>query len=92
MLRGERAAFKIDPEYSYAEKGCPLQPPPGMPRDASYVLDIQLVNWYFKRGVKVVGEEGVILRLTQESESWEHPRPPFEVCRQRLVFLLDLAR
>ena len=79
MRRKERAAFKIDPEFSYAEKGCTLSPPPGMARDALLVLDIQLVNWYSKKSVKAIGEDGVVLRTTKASESWEHPLPPFEV-------------
>ena len=86
MLRGERAAFKIDPEYSYAEKGSSFQPPAGMSPDASLVLDIQLVNWYPKKHVKSLGEDGVILRTIQASESWEHPRPPFEVSSCALCF------
>ena len=41
---------------------------------------MQLVNWYSKQaGVKALGDAGVIKRTTRESESWEHPRPPFEV-------------
>lgn len=79
MLKGERSAFRIDPEYSYAEKGCQYKPPEGMSKDSALVLDFQLVNWYSKDSVKPVGEDGVILRRVKSSDSWEHPRPPFEV-------------
>ena len=80
MTKGERAAFQISPEYSYAQKGCQVRPPAGMPADASIVIDMQLVNWYSKKaGVKALGDAGVIKRTTRESESWERPRPPFEV-------------
>lgn len=79
MLKGERSAFRIDPEYSYAEKECSFQPPQGMTKESALVLDIQLVNWYPKKGVKSVGEDGIVLRTTSPSESWEHPRAPFEV-------------
>ena len=79
MLKGERAVFKIAPEYSFAQKGCQVEPPKGMSRDAALMLDFQLVNFYRKGEVKAVGEHGVVLRTLTASESWEHPRPPFEV-------------
>lgn len=79
MLKGERSVFKIAPEFSYAQKGCLLNPPGGVSRDAALMLDIQLVNFYRKSEVKAVGEDGVILRTLKASQSWEHPRPPFEV-------------
>ena len=79
MLRGERAAFRIAPELSFAQKECSLKPPKGMSAEADLVIDIQLVHWYRKGQVRAVGEDGVILRTTKGSESWEHPRPPFEV-------------
>lgn len=79
MLEGERAVFKIAPVYSYAQKGCLVDPPKGISRDAALMLDIQLVNFYRKGEVKAVGEGGVILRTLKASESWEHPRAPFEV-------------
>jgi hypothetical protein len=45
-----------------------------------FVFDIQLVNWYPKTGVRVLGETGdVVKRVVKESESWETPRAPFEV-------------
>lgn len=79
MLRGERAAFRIAPELSFAQKECSLKPPKGMSAEADLVIDIQLVHWYRKGQVRAVGDDGVILRTTKGSESWEHPRPPFEV-------------
>ena len=41
MTKGERAAFQISPEYSYAQKGCQVKPPAGVPADASVVIDMQ---------------------------------------------------
>ena len=79
MLQGERAAFKIAPELSFAQKDCHLDPPGGVSAEADLVIDIQLVSWYKKAGVKAVGDNGVIMRTLKSSESWEHPRPPFEV-------------
>jgi len=79
MLKGERSVFKIAQEFSYAQKGCQVEPPRGFSRDAALMIDIQLVNFYRKGEVKAVGEEGVIMRILKASQSWEHPRPPFEV-------------
>lgn len=79
MLRGERAAFRIAPELSFGQKDCQLKPPKGMSAEADLVIDIQLVQSYDKAKVRAVGDDGVILRTTKGSESWEHPRPPFEV-------------
>ena len=87
MLKGERAVFKVAPEYSFAQKGCQVDPPKGMARDAALMLDIQLVNFYRKGEVKTVGEHGVILRTLKASESWEHPRPPFEVGNSSMQIL-----
>ena len=79
MLRGERAAFKIAPELSFGQKDCRLQPPKGVSAEADLVIDLQLVNWYRKAEVRTVGDEGLIVRTLRSSDSWEHPRPPFEV-------------
>lgn len=79
MLLGERAAFQIAPELSLAQKGCQIKPPEGVSLEADLVLDFQLVLWYSKSNVKPVGDEGVIIRTLKSSDSWEHPRPPFEV-------------
>lgn len=83
MLLGERAVFRISPEYSFAQKSCNLVPPKGVSPDASLLIDIQLVNWYHKsKGVKPLGESGVIKRTFKETDSWEHPQPAFEVLIQ----------
>lgn len=79
MLQGERAAFKIAPELSLAQQGCRIQPPKGVSAEADLVIDLQLLHWYSKGEVKTVGDEGVIMRTLRGSDSWEHPRPPFEV-------------
>lgn len=79
MLRGERSAFKIAPELSFAEKGCQMKPPKGVSAEADLVIDMQVVHWYPKGQVRALGDNGVILRTLKSSESWEHPRAPFEV-------------
>ena len=81
MLKGERAAFKFSPEYSYAQKGCEIPPPAGVPGDAALLFDIQLVNWHPAASVKVAGDSGLVFkRSLAEADSWETPRPPFDVC------------
>ena len=79
MLPGERAAFRIAPELSFGQKDCRVKPPKGISAEADLVIDLQLVQWYHKGQVRAVGDDGVILRTIKTSESWEHPRPPFEV-------------
>lgn len=97
MLKGERAAFKIAPELSFGEKDCKIGPPRGVSAEANLVIDMQLVYWYKKAEVKAIGEDGVILRMLSSSESWEHPRPPFEVsschtCGQVVIKILIPSR
>eukprot|EP00884_Botryococcus_braunii_P003072 jgi/Botrbrau1/12766/Bobra.0238s0005.1 len=80
MKKRERAVLKLRPEYGFASKDCKVKQPEGHAPDEAYVFDIQLVNWYPKNGVRVVGEEGEIIKhVLKEAESWENPRAPFEV-------------
>ena len=68
------------PEYGYATKGCKLPPPKGGSRDADYLFDMHLVNWVAKDSVRVANDEGDVYKVSMsEPDSWETPRPPFEV-------------
>ena len=68
------------PEYGYATKGCKLPPPQGCSRDADYLFDMHLVNWVAKDSVRVANDEGDVYKVSMsEPDSWETPRPPFEV-------------
>ncbi|KAK9805627.1 hypothetical protein WJX72_008874 [[Myrmecia] bisecta] len=88
MKKGERSFFKIKPQYSYAAKDSPLPPPKGTSPDDAFVFDIQLVNWYAKDDVRVVGEDSDIYKRTvKDGTTWETPRAPFEVevdCKARV--------
>ena len=53
MTQGERIVLKLQPEYSYAQKGCPFRPPKGYPADADFVFDIQLAAFYPGKDIKV---------------------------------------
>ena len=44
MLKGEKARFKMRPEYGYAGKGCRVAPPAGCARDEAFLFDIHLVR------------------------------------------------
>jgi hypothetical protein len=82
MRRGEKARFIMRPEYGYATKGCQVAPPAGFAADASFLFDIHLVSWYAKDEVRVASDEGdVYKRSLGEVDTWETPRPPFEVWR-----------
>ncbi|CAK0786960.1 hypothetical protein CVIRNUC_010174 [Coccomyxa viridis] len=80
MRRGEKARLMMRPEYGYATKGCKLPPPQGCSRDADYLFDMHLVNWVAKDSVRVANDEGDVYKVSMsEPDSWETPRPPFEV-------------
>ena len=53
MTQGERIMLMLQPEYSYAQKGCRFQPPKGYPADADFVFDIQLAAIYPAKDIKV---------------------------------------
>ncbi len=80
MMRGQRVVLKLTPDYSFAQKGCTFKPPPGHAANADFVFDLQLVNFYPSKEIKLANEEGdIIKRSTSEAASWETPRAPFEV-------------
>ena len=80
MRRGEKARLMMRPEYGYATKGCKLPPPEGCSRDADYLFDMHLVHWVAKDSAWVASDEGDVYKVsTSEPDSWETPRPPFEV-------------
>ena len=53
MTQGERVMLMLQPEYSYAQKGCQFQPPQGYPADADFVFDIQLAGIHPAQQIKV---------------------------------------
>ena len=78
------------PEYGYATKGCKLPAPKGCSRDADYLFDMHLVNWAAMDSVRVANDEGDVYKVSMsEPDSWETPRPPFEV--QSLLKCLSTA-
>ena len=61
---------------------CPIQvaPPQGCPKDAEYIFDMHLVNWIPKDSARVASDDGDVYKIViAEADSWETPRPPFEV-------------
>ena len=44
MVKGEKARFKMRPEYGYAGKECKVAPPAGCARDEAFLFDIHLVR------------------------------------------------
>ena len=59
-----------------------VPPPQGLPKDAELIFDIHLVNWVHKDSVRVAGDDGDVYKIVvSEADSWETPRPPFEVCK-----------
>ena len=44
MVKGEKARFKMRPEYGYAGKDCKVAPPAGCARDEAFLYDIHLVR------------------------------------------------
>lgn len=82
MRRGEKARFIMKPEYGYTGKDCRVPPPAGCSADAAFVFDIHLLNWYQKDEVRVASDDGDVFKCSLgEADSWETPRPPFEVRR-----------
>lgn len=80
MTKGQRVVLKLKPDYSFAQKDCKYMPPSGHAADADFVHDLQLVNLYPARGIKLADEDGhIIKRSLNEPVSWETPRAPFEV-------------
>lgn len=68
------------PEYGYAMKDCRVPPPTGCPKDAEYIFDLHLVSWVGKDSARVANDEGDVYKVSiAEADSWETPRPPFEV-------------
>ena len=53
MTQGERVMLMLQPEYSYAQKGCQFKPPKGYPPDADFVFDIQLAAIHPAQQTKV---------------------------------------
>ncbi len=42
---------------------------------------MHLVNWVTKDSARVASDDGDVYKITiAEADSWETPRPPFEVC------------
>ena len=59
-----------------------VPPPQGCPKDAEFIIDIHLVNWVHKDSARVAGDDGDVYKIViSEADSWETPRPPFEVCK-----------
>lgn len=57
-----------------------VAPPQGCPRDAEYIFDMHLVNWVGKDSARVASDDGDVYKVViAEADSWETPRPPFEV-------------
>ncbi len=57
-----------------------VAPPQGCPKDAEYIFDMHLVNWVNKDSARVASDDGDVYKVTiAEADSWETPRPPFEV-------------
>lgn len=80
MTRGQRVFLKLKPDYGFAQKDCRFSPPAGFSADSDFVFDLQLVNFYPSKGIKLADESGeVIKRPLTEPTSWETPRAPFEV-------------
>ena len=57
-----------------------VAPPQGCTRDAEYIFDMHLVNWVSKDCARIAGDDGDVYKIViTEADSWETPRPPFEV-------------
>lgn len=41
MKCGERAVFKVHPDYAYGQKGSP----PEIPPNTSLMIDVELIDW-----------------------------------------------
>eukprot|EP00879_Flechtneria_rotunda_P002973 GHRR01003190.1.p1 GENE.GHRR01003190.1~~GHRR01003190.1.p1 ORF type:complete len:634 (+),score=228.22 GHRR01003190.1:2740-4641(+) len=80
MTQGACKRVKVQPHYGYQHSSCKMAPPDRVPAGEVLHFDLQLVNWYPAKQVRVCGEESdMFKRVLLESDKWEMARPPNEV-------------
>lgn len=83
MLRGERRALRVTPEFFFQHPECQFHLPENSRafEKEKLVVDLRLVQWYSGDDISHVGhdEEYILKHVLKVGEGWENPRPPYEV-------------